>query len=247
MILFLTSSPTGDLDGSYSCDGLDTRNGFVDNLREVWPEDARVLMITASPDDDEANEEMYDYFYEAILKTGLSCSEMELWDSHVFEGEGIYSKENLHSYDVIILGGGHVPTENDFFHGLNLRENIKGFEGIVIGISAGTMNCADVVYAQPEEPGEAVDPNYQRFITGLGLTDVNVLPHYQIVCDNYLDGLHLYDDIALPDSFGRQFLALPDGSYVVEFEDETIIFGHAILVEDGQMTVINRDGEILNV
>jgi len=31
------------------------------------------------------------------------------------------------------------------------------------------MNCADTVYAQPEEPGEAVDPDYQRFIPGLGL------------------------------------------------------------------------------
>lgn len=33
------------------------------------------------------------------------------------------------------------------------------------------MNCADTVYAQPEEPGEAVDPDYQRFIPGLGADD----------------------------------------------------------------------------
>ena len=30
----------------------------------------------------------------------------------------------------------------------------------MIGISAGTMNSADVVYAQPEEPGEDVETNY---------------------------------------------------------------------------------------
>lgn len=247
MILFLTSSPTGDLDGNYICDGFDTRNGFVEDLSEFWPDMARVLLITASPDDDEANEEMCDYFYNTIYRSGLTCSDFDLWDSHIFEGEGAYSKEVLHSYDVIILGGGHVPTQNDFFHALNLRQNIKGFNGIVMGISAGTMNCADVVYAQPEEPGEAVDPNYQRFITGLGLTHVNILPHYQIVCDYMLDGMHLYDDITMADSMGKSFIALPDGSYVVVFNGETFVVGQAFLIEDGEMTVLNRDGETLEL
>ena len=30
MVVFLTSSPTGSLDGKYRVDGLDTKNGFVD-------------------------------------------------------------------------------------------------------------------------------------------------------------------------------------------------------------------------
>ena len=41
------------------------------------------------------------------------------------------------------------------------------------------MNSADIVYSQPEEEGEAVDPAYQRFLTGLNLTKTNLLPHYQ--------------------------------------------------------------------
>ena len=36
MILFLTSSPTGPLDGSRPVDGLDKMNHFVDNLRKYW-------------------------------------------------------------------------------------------------------------------------------------------------------------------------------------------------------------------
>ncbi len=28
------------------------------------------------------------------------------------------------------------------------------------------MNCAEMVYAGPELPGEAIDPNYQRWISG---------------------------------------------------------------------------------
>ena len=49
------------------------------------------------------------------------------------------------------------------------------------------MNCADTVYAGPELEGEAIDPLYERWITGLGLTDINIFPHFQSLKDDYLD------------------------------------------------------------
>ena len=55
------------------------------------------------------------------------------------------------NYDVILLGGGHVPTQNKFFKEIRLREKIKDFDGIIIAISAGSMNSADIVYCQPEK------------------------------------------------------------------------------------------------
>ena len=81
--------------------------------------------------------------------------------------------------DLIILAGGHVPTQNAFFQDIGLRKLIKDYQGVVLGISAGTMNAADRVYIQPEEPGETV-PEFQRFGEGLGITRINVLPHYQM-------------------------------------------------------------------
>ncbi len=172
MILFLTSSPTGPLDGSRRVDGLDKMNRFVDNLRKYWKSDARNLMITATPDNYAQNDEMIDFFGNAVKKDGLSWSAFDLWDRRTAD----VSKETLHSYDVIWLGGGHVPTENGFFQKIKLREKISDFKGVIIGISAGTMNSADVVYAQPEHEGESVDPEYQRFIQGLDLTKVQILP-----------------------------------------------------------------------
>ena len=32
------------------------------------------------------------------------------------------------------------------------------------------MNCAETVYAQPELEGESMDPEYQRFLPGFGIT-----------------------------------------------------------------------------
>jgi len=38
------------------------------------------------------------------------------------------SREELHSYDVLFLAGGHVPTQNAFFHNIEPREKLRGFE-----------------------------------------------------------------------------------------------------------------------
>ncbi len=237
MIVFLTSSPTGPLDGARKVDGFDKKNKFFENLKKYWKDNARCLMIAASPQEYDANDEMTHFFGGTVWKEGLSCSAFDLWDNRTTD----FSKETLHSYDVIWLGGGHVPTENEFFQRINLREKISEFQGVVIGISAGTMNSADVVYAQPELPGEAVDPNYVRYFKGLNLTKTNILPHYQMVKDWYLDGKRLYEEITYGDSWGNEFLVLPDGSYLLIANGQEVVWGEAYVIADGMITKICED------
>ena len=241
MIVFLTSSPTGSLDDSHNVNGLDEMNHFVDNLKKYWKECAKCLIITASPDEYEANNEMTDFFAEVMEDAGLSWSEFLLWDGR----DEVMSKEEFDSFDVVILGGGHVPTQNQFFHEIGLKEKLQGFDGIVMGISAGTMNSAEVVYAQPELPGESVDPSYVKYMDGLGLTKIQILPHYQMVKDFELDGRRLYEDITFEDSFGNQFLVLPDGSYLLSEDGVETVWGEAWLLSDGKMQKICENDEAL--
>lgn len=230
--VFLTSSPTGPLDGSRPVEGLDEANGFLDNLKKYWKKNSRCLMITASPEEYQQNDEMTAFFAGAVEQSGLTISCFDLWDGRA----GDVTAEELHSYDVIFLGGGHVPTQNAFFHQIGLREKIQVFDGIVIGISAGSMNSADLVYAQPELPGESEDPEYQRYLQGLNLTKTMILPHYQMVKDHRLDGRRLYEDITYPDSMGREFLVLPDGSYLMCIDGEEIVCGEAWILRDGKIS-----------
>lgn len=109
------------------------------------------------------------------------------------------------------------------------------------------MNCADTVYAQPEEPGEAVDPDYQRFIPGLGLTTRNILPHYNQVKDNVLDGLRLFEDITAADSAGHTFYILPDGSYILARDGDEMLCGEAWLMHNGVLEKLTEDGEELTL
>ena len=237
MVVFLTSSPTGPL-GVPNDGWLDQKNGFVDNLKKYWKADMRGLIIASSPDRYERNDEMKEFFHRAFSNSGVPVSGFDVWDHRVPE----ISKEALHQYDVVMLAGGHVPTQNAYFQKIGLREMMEGYEGIVIGVSAGTMNSADVVYVQPEEPGESVDPDFKRFIKGLGLTKVNVLPHYQMVKDFMLDGKRLMEEITYPDSLGRKFHVLVDGSYILIADGITRLFGLAYQIADGQIAQICEDG-----
>ncbi len=231
MTLFLTSSPTGPLDGARMVNGLDTMNSFVEQLAARWQGSARCLIVAASPDEHAGNDQMTVFFAEALERSGLPCACMDLWDDR-------HDSIDVGLYDVILFGGGHVPTQNVFFRRIGLKEKLANFNGIIIGISAGTMNAAGRVYAQPELPGEATDPDYVRWLPGLGLTELNILPHYQMERDNWLDGQRLYEDITYPDSVGHRFLAIPDGSYVLVEDGRATLYGEGYLIADGQIQQI---------
>ena len=70
--IFLTSSPTGPLDGSRKVDGIDRCNGFADRLQEVWKADSRCLMIASAPDNYAMMDEMTGFFWHTWLQEGFS-------------------------------------------------------------------------------------------------------------------------------------------------------------------------------
>lgn len=237
MIAFLTSSPC--IYGAPRAI-LNPENGFVDNLRSCLPENPRCLFVASAPDDiaftDRVAEEMAACFSEA----GLGFSELTRLDRRNQADARLLIWES----DFIILSGGHVPTQNAFFGEIGLRELLQNYQGVILGISAGTMNAADRVYIQPEEPGESV-PEFQRFGEGLGITDVNVLPHYQMVKDKYLDGRKLYEDITYVDSWGECFHVFPDGTYLLIRDGRTTLYGEAYRLQDGCMEQISQSGDIV--
>jgi peptidase E len=241
MTLFLTSSPIGIYRSEEPLDykGFNPANGMVENLKRFWVKDSRCLYISAFTDEYELNDRLREDYESIVKDTGLSLSCMDICDSR--NGEEI--AEELCSYDFVILGGGHVPTENAFFRKTGLADRFRGYQGIVMGISAGTMNCARIVYAQPELPGEAADPSFERFIPGLGLTEYNILPHYNAVKNDILDGMRLFEDIACADSYGHTFYALTDGSYLLQTDGHAEIRGEAYMIRDGKTDKISADGE----
>lgn len=234
MICFLTSAPPLNEDFSYS-----DENRFIGELKAALKDKCRGLMICSDPDDIERTERHLGFLSKSFELSDIEFSAFDVLDGRNAEK----AQELIASAGFILLDGGHVPTQNRFFKRIGLKEKLKDFSGVLMGISAGTMNSAETVYAQPELKGEALDPNYVRFFTGLGLTKAMVLPHYQANKDDVLDGLKIYEEIAFPDSEGREFYALTDGSYIFIKDGRQELRGEAYLIKDGVMKQISKSGD----
>lgn len=239
MNVFITSSPyVGDADQAL----LDERNGLIDRLREVLPPFPQVLFVCSDP-------ERFDLTCQwgADTVSAFALAGIPFRGYQVLAGcNADQAQELIDGADFIVLSGGHVPTQNAFFQDIGLGAMLQDFTGTVMGISAGSMNLAEEVYIQPEEEGES-DPDFQRFAPGLGLTDINILPHYQKVKDNILDGKRLFEDITYTDSFGQLFFVLPDGSYFYQDDDCLLLCGESWCIHDGQLDKIQEDGEELDM
>ena len=245
MPLYLTSSPCDDAvpAGCQLPCIFFTRNGFVENLRRHVAPGGRFLAIAAWKDDHARNDEMALTFAGCFSYHGMGFTRVDVLDSrNMGEAAMLVSRA-----DVILLAGGHVPTQNAFFGEIGLRDLLGDRERVILGVSAGSMNAATTVYAQPEEAGEAIDPGYRRFIPGLGLTDINVLPHYHMVKDNILDGLRLFEDITYGDSRGRTFHVLADGSYILQESGRPTLHGEGWVIRDGAIHKVTEDGQYLQL
>ena len=114
----------------------------------------------------------------------------------------------------------------------------------MIAYSAGSMNCAEMVYASPELDGEALDPNYKRWIPGLGLTNVNIFPHFEVLREDWLDGMRVVEDIAFEDSKVHEIIAMNNGTFIIVDENgKHTLFGEAYRIKDGKMEQICQNGE----
>ena len=237
MIVFLTSSPC--VVGAPRA-ALNPENGFLDNLRSALPAHPRALFICSERDGYGFTDGFSRDFAEAFREADL-----ELRDYATLDGRNPEKAQQLiWRSDLIILMGGHVPTQNRFFQEIKLDQLIRNFQGVVLGISAGSMNAAERVYAQPEAPGESV-ASFQRFLPGLGLTKLNILPHYQQAKDYTLDGMRLYEDVTFADSMGECFYSLVDGTYLLIEDGMTMLYGESYRLQDGVMEKISETGEIV--
>ena len=62
--------------------------------------------------------------------------------------------------------------------------------------------------------------------------------------DSVLDGMRLMEDITYPDSMGKEFYALPDGSWLYLHDGVQELRGEAWRIADGAMEKFSENGEV---
>lgn len=227
MIIFLTSSLT-----IHNTSNIFQENQLIDHLLKEIKQDCRVTFICSDFKDYANNDYFSNEAFESLEKIGFNLISKQVLDLRTIN----FKKDLIENSDVLIISGGHVPTQNHYFKKYDI--NLQNYQGVMISISAGSMNLATTVYSVPEEKDEAINPNYVRYLNGLNLTNLNVIPHFQYLSTQYLDGLHMIYDIVLGDSVGKVFYGLDDGSYILIKNNENILYGIGYEIKDKVITQI---------
>ena len=124
---------------------LNPANHFVERLRKHLPRPCRVLDLCSDPE----GWEITDY-YGALTKQSLENADIPVEQFDTLDSRNEQqAAELIRRADLLILAGGHVPTQNRFFQKIGLRELLRRFHGVFVGISAGSMNTATVPTTLP--------------------------------------------------------------------------------------------------
>ena len=238
--LFLTSSLGCVIksNGNVIPKNCDNTNLFVDKLRSECGDIKKLVIVASNPDNYLKIDSQAYCVSEGLKMDGFSIEQVNIID-HRFGGN---IKETILSADMVFLCGGHVPTQNKYFKEIGLKLIFKDFHGVVIGQSAGSMNCSKMVYAQPENEEEFNDPNYQNTFEGLGLTDLIIMPHMNRAKLDELCGETTYS-MCLKDSYIIPHYGIVDGGYILVKDGKTGAFGKTVFFENGKEMLMCENGE----
>ena len=125
MILFLTSLTSDSITGK-----LFTINNFTNELRLCFPLTCKALQICSDPNDPQDMD-----YYAMIMRNSFEQAHLNFTSYKTLDGRNEKEAKNLISEaNLIILSGGHVPTQNKFFHKIGLRKLLKVIMKLLVHI-----------------------------------------------------------------------------------------------------------------
>ncbi len=216
-----------DKNGNKIPHNFGNENGILDCLKKELKNNNNFLFVARGLDDERTWQ-----YYENTCKSFEITLPFKTYNI-LNNSTKSHAKELVKNADLIFLCGGHLPTQNKFFNDINLKDLLKNTNALIVGGSAGSMNCADIVYCPPEIEGESNNPHFKKYLKGLGFTKTNILPHFQDFKDFVLDGKNYLNDIILPDSYKTKIVAINDGTYIVIKNGKEKIFGEYYIIENG--------------
>ena len=230
--IFLTSGPVFSVkNGSGERKAAKINNKLLlENLKKEIRKCENLLFVCSSPDDYKKNDAVANLISKSLSLSGLKFRMYDLIDSRNW----LFSKGLINNADLIILLGGDPIEQIEFFNNIELKDKLKKYNNCLMGISAGTINMADYVYCSKD--GKIESSLYYR---GLGITNINIEPHFNI------EDTQRINNVLLPDSNERPFVALPDESFIMLKNNTIKLYGEAYYFNEGQYKKIDEDLENL--
>lgn len=206
-------------------------NNFLKNMKESINDYDKFVIIASDADNYEQNDYYLKLDMDVLAMSGINFKENVVLDNRNKDDIANVLKNS----SLIFLSGGDTLKQNIFFNEINLKEYIKNIDACVVGISAGAINSAKIVFNSPEEEKDLTNPS---ILEGLGLTTINVEPHFD--CDKISK---IQMDAILKESNNRVIYGLPDKSYI--FNNK--VYGKCYRVYKENIELISNDDEAVEV
>ena len=229
--IFLTSDigASKKLNGTRIPCPMNNTNGLVEQIKASVKKFENFVFIVSNPASD-VNDIYANVTFESFKMSGIGFKNLIVVDNR--------NKHDIEKIikiaDLVFLSGGHVPTQNAFFEEMNLKKLLASYDGVIMGQSAGSMNLAKRVYNYPESLDEINDP---KFLEGLGLTDLTIVPHFNTEKGNEQvdDGIDLMNDYLIKDSRTLPLYCITNFSHIKIENGKNEVFGEVFLMKNGQI------------
>lgn len=226
---------------NYLFSGISKEQGFNKVQKEYLKKDIKnnytITFIATTFDDYERNDLYYNNLIKHFKNIDITFSKTHLIDNRVSKD---LSKDYILKSNIVFLMGGDTKKQIDSIKEYDLFETLKSKEGIILGVSAGSMNQSSRVVYKNDYNNYVIE-DYE----GLGYIDINIYPHLDF---NNIDYLKEVFEV----SNYTKTVALPNDSFI-RIENNNIDFvGEYYTIQNSKITMpgheyikINHTGTIL--
>ena len=211
---------------------MNNENGIVDQLKENLKGTRKVVFV--SFDINSTPESVAPYariFFDSMKMVGIT------FDKYlIIEGTNCdKAAEYINGADLVFLCGGDTYNQYKLFSKINLKQILSNYSGIVMGQSAGALNMAADVFNSPEKMEESEPVFYE----GLGLTNINIEPHFKYDDTNFDDKEKYQRDAIIKESYNRPIYGQCNGSHIFISDDNAAtVYGETYLILNGKIEKI---------
>lgn len=211
---------------NYLFSDISKEQGFNEIQREYLKKDIKnndtIVFIATTFDDYEKNDLYYNNLIKHFKNIDITFNKAYLIDNRVDKD---LAKDYILKSNIIFLMGGDAKKQIDSVKEYDLFEILKSKEGIILGVSAGSMNQSSRVVYKNDYNNYVIE-DYE----GLGYIDINIYPHLDF---NNIDYLKEVFEV----SNYTKTVALPNDSFI-RIENNNIDFvGEYYTIQNSKITM----------
>lgn len=177
----------------YYCSGLDINNAFGHGLGDMLKSELEstksIVYIPGSPEKIEKVIKKYiPLFNEYFKNVGIEFEEVNLISPELDQEQ---AKDMIRNANFIMLMGGDPFKQKEMCERLGILEDLKNFNGVILGLSAGAMMMSKYIIITPcseEYPDFHIEE-------GLNFDNISIYPHNNTSSEEYPDELVAGDEL----------------------------------------------------